>query len=77
MQPAGAMAGARIDSRPPLAAGGASAPVLAGGDTTIHIHVNALPGQDAQSLARVIAAELDRRDRAKQARTRGALTDIN
>lgn len=76
--PGGAMAGGpRIDSRPPLAAGGAGGPAMAGGDTTIHIHVNALPGQDPQSLARVIAAELDRRDRAKQARARGALTDIN
>ncbi|MDO9571167.1 MAG: hypothetical protein Q7J58_17595 [Hydrogenophaga sp.] len=74
--PGMAMAGARIDARPPLGAGASSAPTMVQGDT-ITIHVSAAPGQDPQSLARAIAAELDRRASAKQARARGSLTDIN
>lgn len=76
MVPSMAMAGARIDARPPLAAGSTSAPTVVQGDT-ITIQVSAAPGQDPQSLARAIAAELDRRAAAKQARSRGALTDLN
>ena len=74
--PGMAMAGARIDARPPLGAGGSSGAVVMQGDT-ITIQVSAAPGQDPQSLARAIAAELDRRASAKQARSRSALTDIN
>lgn len=74
--PGMAMAGARIDARAPLAAGSTSAPTVVQGDT-ITIQVSAAPGQDPQSLARAIAAELDRRAAAKQARSRGALTDLN
>ncbi len=76
MVPGMAMAGARIDARPPLSATAGGAPTVVQGDT-ITIQITAAPGQDPQSLARAIAAELDRRDRAKQARARGALTDIN
>lgn len=74
--PGMAMAGARIDARPPLGAGGSGSAVSMQGDT-VHIHLSAAPGQDPQSLARAIAAELDRRAAAKQARARGALTDVN
>lgn len=70
------MAGARIDARPPLSAAASSAPTVIQGDT-ITIQISALPGQDPQSLARAVAAELDRRAAAKQARSRGALTDRN
>lgn len=76
MVPGMALAGARIDARPPLSATAGTAPTVVQGDT-ITIQITAAPGQDPQSLARAIAAELDRRDRAKQARARGALTDIN
>jgi hypothetical protein len=76
MVPSMAMAGARIDARPPLASSAGSAATVVQGDT-ITIQVSAAPGQDPQSLARAIAAELDRRASAKQARSRSALTDIN
>lgn len=76
MAPGMAMAGARIDARPPLSAAASSAPTVIQGDT-ITIQISALPGQDPQSLARAVAAELDRRAAAKQARSRGALTDRN
>lgn len=76
MAPGMVMAGARIDARPPLSAAASSAPTVIQGDT-ITIQISALPGQDPQSLARAVAAELDRRAAAKQARSRGALTDRN
>lgn len=76
MAPGMAMAGARIDARPPLSAAASNAPTVIQGDT-ITIQISALPGQDPQSLARAVAAELDRRAAAKQARSRGALTDRN
>lgn len=76
MAPGLSMAGARIDARPPLSAAASSAPTVIQGDT-ITIQISALPGQDPQSLARAVGAELDRRAAAKQARSRGALTDRN
>lgn len=69
---------ARIDSRPPLASAAAPAPApapMAG--ATIHITVNAAPGQDAQAIARAVAAELDRRDMAKRSSVLSQLSDID
>ncbi|APE48555.1 phage tail tape measure protein [Delftia sp. HK171] len=68
----------RIDSRPPLAsaAAPASAPAPVAG-ATIHITVNAAPGQDAQAIARAVAAELDRRDMAKRSSVLSQLSDID
>lgn len=63
-----------IDSRPPLAArAAAAAPVAASNTYTIHIHAAA--GQDANAIARAVAAELDRREQAKSARARSSLFD--
>jgi len=67
-----------FDTRPPLtavpaagyAAGGANT-----GQTIIQIHP--APGMDAAEIARMVAAELDRRDRAKQSRIGSRLSDSN
>jgi hypothetical protein len=45
------------------------------GQTINYITINAAPGMDEQALARAVAAELDRRDRAKAARSRSRLSD--
>ncbi len=63
-----------IDNRPPLAARAAAAP-QAPGSNTYTIHVHAAPGQDANAIARAVAAELDRREREKGARARSSLFD--
>ena len=63
----------RIDTRPPLLA--ASTAAAAGGSSTYNITINAAPGQDPQAIARAVAAELDRRDAARRARSASALTD--
>ena len=63
-----------IDNRPPLAARTAAAPQALGSNTyTIHVH--AAPGQDANAIARAVAAELDKREREKSARARSSLFD--
>lgn len=68
----------RIDSRPPLASAAAPAPAAAPvAGATIHITVNAAPGQDAQAIARAVAAELDRRDMAKRSSVLSQLSDID
>jgi len=68
----------RIDSRPPLASAAAPAPAPAAvAGATIHITVNAAPGQDAQAIARAVAAELDRRDMAKRSSVLSQLSDID
>ncbi|MDR3017051.1 MAG: phage tail tape measure protein [Delftia acidovorans] len=68
----------RIDSRPPLAGAAAPAPAPAPvAGATIHITVNAAPGQDAQAIARAVAAELDRRDMARRSSVLSQLSDID
>ncbi|MFC4623084.1 phage tail tape measure protein [Comamonas nitrativorans] len=57
-------------------AGGASAPPAVGG-STYQITIHAAPGMDGQAIARAVAAELDRRDRAAGARKKSALHDID
>lgn len=72
------MAGAeplRLDTRPPLAAPGAAAPMTGG--SNIQITINAAPGMDPQAIARAVSAELERRDRAQGARRRSSLGDIS
>lgn len=71
------MAGAepRIDQRAPLSSAPRAA-AMAQGDT-ITIQINAAPGMDPQAIARAVAAELDKRDRAKAARRRSALGDLS
>lgn len=67
-----------IDRRPPVtlapaAPEGAAAINMAPAPITIHIH--AQPGMEPQAIARAVAAELDRRERAKRARTGSRLSD--
>lgn len=62
-----------FDGRPPLPAQGRQA--ASSGSATYNITVNAAPGQDAQAIARAVAQELDKRERAKAARQRSALYD--
>ncbi|PUE20343.1 phage tail tape measure protein [Limnohabitans sp. WS1] len=43
----------------------------------IQITINAAPGMDAQAIAKAVAAELDRRERAGKSRVRSAMQDID
>lgn len=64
----------KVDSRPPLTVSQqsqAAAPV----SQNIHITINATSGQNPQEIAQMVAAELDRRERQKQARARSSLRD--
>lgn len=65
--------GIAFDGRPAISKR-SSQPVSSAGDT-INIHVHAAPGQDASAIARAVAQELDKRERAKAARMRSALYD--
>lgn len=68
-----AAAGVQFDGRAPLAAT-VPAPV-AGGDVHYHININTAPGMDEQAVARLVATEIQRLERAKAARRRSALYD--
>jgi TP901 family phage tail tape measure protein len=61
----------RFDSRAPLKPATAAS---AAGDTN-HFVINPPPGSSPEAIARAVSAELDRRDRAKRAAGRSALTD--
>lgn len=58
-----------------VAGGGASAAPAAG--NTYQITIHAAPGMDEKALARLVAAEIDRRDRATGARRKSAMHDID
>lgn len=62
-----------VDRRPPIAA---APPVTYDSHDVYHISIPTSPGMDAQAIARAVSAELDRRDRAKSARQRSSLTDL-
>ncbi|MBK4990206.1 phage tail tape measure protein [Pseudomonas sp. S36] len=62
-----------VDRRPPIAA---APPVTYDSHDIIHISIPTSPGMDPQVIARAVSAELDRRDRAKSARQRSSLTDL-
>lgn len=64
-----------FDTRPPLAARAASPAAAQSGPASIKITINAAPGQDANAIARAVAAELDRRERERGARARSSLFD--
>lgn len=66
----------RIDQRPPLTSP-AARPMATAGSSTHQITINATPGMDPQAVARAVSAELDRRDRAQNARRRSSLGDIS
>ncbi|WP_421865166.1 phage tail tape measure protein [Motiliproteus sp.] len=61
-----------IDTRQPLQSPQAAA---AGGPSVGQIVINAAPGMDEQTLARLVGQELDRRTRGAQARRRSSLRD--
>lgn len=64
----------KLDNRPPLTASQpsrASAPVA----QNIQITINATSGQNPQEIARMLTAELDRRERQAQAKARSSLRD--
>ncbi|WP_313211478.1 phage tail tape measure protein [Stutzerimonas nitrititolerans] len=63
-----------IDNRPPLAARAPAAAVQSA-PPNIVINIHPAPGQDANAIARAVAAELDRREREKGARARSSLFD--
>ena len=54
---------------------GAGGTTVSSGGDHIEIHIHAASGMDERALARAVAAELDRRDREKQARRRSSLSD--
>lgn len=62
-----------IDHRPPLTAG--VQPVQIDSHDTVQIIIQPAPGMDAQAIARAVAQELDKRERAKHIRARSALFD--
>lgn len=64
-----------FDARGPLAAGSAAAQAAPAAGATYNITINAAPGMDAQTIARAVAQELDKRERAQGARQRSALYD--
>ena len=64
-----------FDTRPPLAARAASPPAAQSAPAPITVHIHAAPGQDANAIARAVAAELDKREREKGARARSSLFD--
>ena len=66
----------RIDTRPPLSAPAMGAGPGVGG-STYNITINAAPGMDPKELARVISAELDRRERSKKSQVLSAFSDID
>lgn len=65
-----------FDTRPPIAASPASGNGAGGaGASTYTINIYPKAGDDPQAIGRAIAAELDRRERAKQSRIGSRLTD--
>jgi TP901 family phage tail tape measure protein len=72
--PAAAGEAVAFDSRPPLAAR-APAAAAQGGSNTYTITIHAAAGQDANAIARAVAAELDKRERERGARGRSSLFD--
>ncbi|MDE3738574.1 phage tail tape measure protein [Pseudomonas resinovorans] len=62
-----------IDHRPPLTAG--VQPLQIDSHDTVQIIIQPTPGIDAQAIARAVAQELDKRERAKLIRARSALFD--
>lgn len=73
---AAAMPALSFDMRPPITATAAQ-PVMFDSHDQIEIVVQAAPGMDERAIAAAVRAELDRRDREKQARLRSSLTDYD
>ncbi|WP_186178042.1 phage tail tape measure protein [Burkholderia gladioli] len=64
-----------FDTRPPLAAQPSVLPSASMAPAPVTINIYAQAGQDAQDIARAVAAELDRRERASRARITSSLSD--
>ncbi|RQX99771.1 hypothetical protein [Burkholderia stagnalis] len=66
-----------IDRRPPIAASGPAAASSASAAAPASIIINIYPqaGDDPRAIARAVAAELDRRERAQRARAGSRLSD--
>ena len=67
-----------IDSRPPItaaAAAGQGASAQPSASSTYNITIQAAPGMDLQAIAKAVSAELDRRERSRQATGRSKLAD--
>lgn len=65
--------GVSIDNRPPIGLGTAS---VSAAPVTNYITINAAPGMDPQAIARAVAAEIERQQRAQAARGRTRLADL-
>ena len=65
-----------FDRRPPLSAQAGRAGAATAG-ASIQINIHPAPGSDPQAIARAVAAELDRRDRALRSGRLSALADIS
>jgi TP901 family phage tail tape measure protein len=68
-----ALAMPTLDTRPPLAMGGAGG--MAGGPMIVQITINPSPGMNEQALAKAVAAELQKIEAQRAARGRSRLTD--
>jgi hypothetical protein len=64
-----------IDTRPPLTNSPAAASAATGGGSPIVINIYPQAGSDPQAIAKAVAAELDRRERAKRSRAGSSLSD--
>ncbi|KVC58898.1 hypothetical protein WT10_10305 [Burkholderia stagnalis] len=64
-----------IDTRPPITSAPAAGSAAAGGVGSITINIYPAPGADPSAIAQAVRAELDRRERSKQARIGARLSD--
>lgn len=64
-----------MDNRPPLGSQNTPRAAQVQPLPPIHIHVHPTPGMDEQQLARLVATEVAKIQRAQQARSRSALSD--
>jgi hypothetical protein len=64
-----------MDNRPPLGSQSAPRATQVQQAAPIHINVHPAPGMDEQQLARLVAIEVAKLQRAQQARSRSALSD--
>ena len=67
----------RMDNRGPLMAQGAGAGAAGTVGASISITINPAPGMDPKAIAQAVAAELDRRERAKSSRVFSQYSDID
>lgn len=66
-----------VSAAPAIVPKATVAPAAPAGGNTYSITIQAAPGMDPNAIARAVAAELDKRERAASARRRSALYDTN